>query len=247
MTDAQRLSRVFVELADTLVTDFDVVDFMTVLADRCVELLRASVAGVMLADERQSLRSVASSHETARLLELFEIQNSEGPCLDCYRTGRQVVNHSLAPPHVRWPVFEPEAERLGFQMVHALPMRLRGQVIGAVNVFATESHPLDQDEVDIGQAIADVATVGLLQERSIREARILNEQLHAALNTRIVIEQAKGVLGERQNVTMEQAFEALRRHARNTNRKLHDVAQGVVDGSTDASAVLPRGPDLGSE
>jgi transcriptional regulator with GAF, ATPase, and Fis domain len=240
MTDSQRLSRVFVELADTLVTDFDVVDFMTMLADRCVELLHATEAGVVLADEHQSLRSVASSNETAHLLELFEIQNEEGPCLDCYRTGQPILNHPLAPPHERWPTFEPEAWRLGFQVVHALPMRLRGHVIGAVNVFAAEPDPLDRDELDIGQALADVATVSLLQERSIREARILNEQLHTALNTRIVIEQAKGVLGERRNVSMEEAFAALRAHARNTNRKLHDVAQGVVDGSTDASALLPN-------
>jgi hypothetical protein len=237
MADQQRLSRVFVELADTLVTDFDVVDFMTVLAHRCVELLGASEAGVVLADERGSLRSVASSHESARLLDLFEIQNQEGPCLDCYRTGEQIVNVSLAPPENRWPKFDGEARRLGFTTVHALPMRLRGQVIGAINVFASDGTPLTATEVEVGQALADVATVGILQERSIREARLLNEQLQAALNSRIVIEQAKGMLAERRLIEMDAAFETLRSHARNTNQKLSDVAHAVVAGTLSAESL----------
>jgi hypothetical protein len=237
MADPQRLSRVFVELADTLVTDFDVVDFMTVLAHRCVELLGATEAGVVLADERGSLRSVASSHESARLLDLFEIQNHEGPCLDCYRTGEQVINVSLAPGDNRWPKFGVEARRLGFTTVHALPMRLRGQVIGAINIFASSTTTLTAPEIEVGQALADVATVGLLQERSIREARLLNEQLQAALNSRIVIEQAKGMLAERRVIEMDVAFEALRSYARNTNQKLSDVAHDLVDGTLSADSL----------
>jgi hypothetical protein len=237
MADTQRLSRVFVELADTLVTDFDVVDFMTVLAHRCVELLGASEAGVVLADEQGSLRSVASSHESARLLDLFEIQNQEGPCLDCYRTGEQVVNVSLAPAEERWPRFGDEARRLGFTTVHALPMRLRGQVIGAINMFASNATALTVPEIEVGQALADVATVGLLQERSIREARLLNEQLQGALNSRIVIEQAKGMLAERRVIEMDAAFQTLRSHARNTNQKLSDVAHAVVDGTLSADSL----------
>jgi hypothetical protein len=236
LTEPLRLSQVFVELADTLVTDFDVVEFMTMLAHRCVELLHATEAGVVLADEHQVLRSVASSNDTARLLELFEVQNAEGPCLDCSNTGEQILNHRLAPPHDRWPLFEAEAWRHGFRIVHALPMRLRGQVIGAVNIFASDATPLSTGEIELGQALADVATVGLLQERSIREARLLNEQLHAALNSRIVVEQAKGMLAERLNIEMDAAFVALRAHARNTNRKLSDVAQSVLNGSLDAFA-----------
>jgi ANTAR domain/GAF domain len=237
MVDQQRLSRVFVELADTLVTDFDVVDFMTVLAHRCVELLGASEAGVVLADERGSLRSVASSHESARLLDLFEIQNQEGPCLDCYRTGEQIINVSLAPSEFRWPRFEAEARRLGFTTVHALPMRLRGQVIGAINIFASNATSLTAPEIEVGQALADVATVGLLQERSIREARLLNEQLQAALNSRIVIEQAKGMLAERRLIEMDVAFETLRGYARNTNQKLSDVAHALVAGMLSAESL----------
>ena len=160
----------------------------------------------MLADEQGTLRSVASSNETARLLELFELQNQEGPCLDCFRTGEQLINQSLAPPDERWPRFGPEARRLGFTVVHALPMRLRGQVIGAVNVFGSSTPRLTQAEIDVGQALADIATVGLLQERSIREARLLNEQLQGALTSRVVIEQAKGMLAERRRIEMDAAF-----------------------------------------
>ena len=229
MIDTERLSRVFVELADTLVGDFDIVDFMTTLAHRCVELLGADEAGVVLADERGVLRSVASSNETARLLELFEIQNEEGPCLDCYRTGEQLLNQFLVAPD-RWPVFGPEARRLGFSVVHALPMRLRGQVIGAVNVFGSSDQALDPADVQIGQALADVATVGLLQERTIREARLLNEQLHGALTSRVVIEQAKGVLAERLQIEMDAAFTHLRDYARRTNQRLSIVASALVEG-----------------
>jgi len=237
MADQQRLGRVFVELADTLVTDFDVVEFMTMLAHRCVELLGARQAGVVLADERGVLRSVASSHESAHLLELFELQNQEGPCLDCYRTGQPIVNQSLSPADNRWPKFGAEARRLGFTTVHALPMRLRGQVIGAVNIFASNAPALTPSEIEIGQALADVATVGLLQERSLREARLVNEQLHGALNSRIVIEQAKGMLAERRGVEMDAAFDILRTYARNTNQKLSAVAQSLLAGTLSAEAL----------
>ena len=240
MTDEQRLGRVFVELADTLVTDFDVVEFMTVLAHRCVELLGAREAGVALADERGLLRSVASSHESAHLLELFELQSQEGPCLDCYRTGQPILNQSLAPPDNQWPKFAEEARRLGFTMVHALPMRLRGQVIGAVNVFASNATALTPSQIEIGQALADVATVGLLQERSLREARLVNEQLQGALNSRIVIEQAKGMLAERRGIEMDAAFDLLRAYARNTNQKLSAVAQSLLAGTLSAEVLEHR-------
>ena len=234
MVDEQRLGRVFVELADTLVNDFDVVEFMTMLAHRVVELLGAREAGVVLADERGVLRSVASSHESAHLLDLFELQNEEGPCLDCYRTGEPVLNHLLAAPDDRWPNFAAEARRLGFTAVHALPMRLRGEVIGAVNIFASNAAALTQSEVEVGQALADVATVGLLQERGLREARLLNEQLQGALNSRIAIEQAKGMLAERRGIEMDAAFDALLAYARNTNQKLSAVAQSLLTGTLSA-------------
>lgn len=239
MVDAQRLSRVFVELADTLVQEFDVVDFLTVLARRSAELLHATEAGVILADEHGTLRYVASSHESARMLELFELQNAEGPCLDCYRNNERIVNQSLADVPSRWPRFAPEATRLGFAMVHALPMRLRGSVVGAVNVFAATDAPVTDDEVEIGQALADIATVALLQERSIREAHVLNEQLQGALESRILIEQAKGMLAERMRLDVDAAFAELRRYARETNTRLRDVCTSVLDGTLDVGGFGP--------
>ena len=237
MTDLQRLSRVFVELADTLVADFDVIEFLTMLTHRCVDLLNGAEAGVVLADGQGVLRSVASSHESARLLELFELQNEEGPCYDCYQTGNQIVNHVVTDPDHRWPIFGPEARRHGFTTIHALPMMLRGQVIGAVNIFASETQTLSPEAVEVAQALADVATVGLLQERSIREARLLNEQLQAALSSRIVIEQAKGMLAERRQINMDAAFHHLREHARRNNRRLSEVAQALLTGALAADAL----------
>ena len=230
MPTQERLSQVFVELADTLVADFDVVDFLTVLAHRCAELLDAAEAGVMLVDETGGLRSVASSTEAARLLELFELQNQEGPCLDCFESSTPLVNQHLASAE-QWPTFAPEALRLGYRSVHAVPMRLRGQVIGAVNIFTTNEVLLADADVAVAQALADVATIALLQERGLREARVLNEQLQGALHSRVVIEQAKGVLAERRQVDMAGAFDLLRGHARTTNQKLGDVAGAVVDGT----------------
>lgn len=236
MTERTLLSEVFVELADTLVADFDVVEFLTTLAHRCVELLDATEAGVILADENGALRSIASSTETARLLDLFELQNRDGPCMDCYRTGTAILNQSLAPPDV-WPTFGPEARRLGFHIVHALPMRLRGQVIGAVNVFAEQDARIPEHDLAVGQALADIATIGLLNQRSIRQAHVLNEQLQGALHSRIVIEQAKGMLAERRGLEMDAAFELLRQHARNTNQKLRAVAQAVITGELTAESL----------
>jgi len=246
LDDPQRLSEVFVELADTLVADFDVVDFMTLLTVRCVEVLGATEAGVLLADPGTTLRSVASSHETARLLDLYELQAQEGPCLDCYRTGQRVVNHQLAGDEQPWPRFSAHARSLGFDTVHALPLRLRGEVIGAMmNVFTVGEQHLDQAEVAIGQALADVATIGLLHQRSIREAAQLTEQLQAALTSRVVIEQAKGMLAEREGVDMELAFEILRTYSQNTNQKLSLVAQLLLDRTLSPDVLRGRSPRLG--
>ena len=230
MTDLQRLSKVFVELADTLVDDFDVVDFLTVLAHRCVELLHGSQAGVLLVDGSGALHAIASSHETARMLELFEIQNEEGPCLECYRTGEAIVNQSLSESDDRWPRFGQQARASGFVIVHALPMRLHGSTVGAVNVFGEDATLLETAEIEVAQALADVATIGLLQEQTIRRGRVLNEQLQTALNSRVVIEQAKGVLAERRSIEMDAAFDLLRAHSRSTHTLLSVVARSIVDG-----------------
>ena len=230
--DAELLSDTFVDLADTMVADFDVIDFLHILTDRSVALLAASAAGVMLADPRGELRVAAASSEAAGLIELFQIQNDQGPCLDCFRTGQPVTAADLAGPDQQWPQFAAAAANAGFRAVEALPMRLRDQVIGALNLFRAGPGPLDPADVRLGQALADVATIGLLQERSVRRSETVAEQLQAALNSRVIIEQAKGKLAERLSIGMDEAFGLLRVNARNSNQRLTDVARNLVDSAT---------------
>jgi transcriptional regulator with GAF, ATPase, and Fis domain len=239
--DAELLSETFVELTDTMVAGFDVIDFLHVLTDRSVQLLDVSAAGLLLADPRGELRVVAASSEAARLLELFQLQNDQGPCLDCFRAGRPVAAADLAVAAPRWPRFAPAAQRAGFGAVQALPMRLREQVIGALNLFRAEPGPFAPAVVQIGQALADVATISLLHERSMRHSDILNEQLQAALNSRVIIEQAKGKLAERLGVDMDQAFALLRDRARTTNRRLSDLARAFIDGTEPLTTPGPGG------
>ena len=233
------LARTLVELADTLVDNFDVVELLTLLADRCVEVLDVSAAGLMLVAPEGDLRVVASSSEEMRLVELFELQSEEGPCPDCYRTGEAVLNQNLATDNGRWPRFGPVALEAGFKSVHAVPMRLRGVIIGALNLFRGEEGALKKADVVAAQALADVATIAILQHRAVIQTHIVNEQLSYALNNRIMIEQAKGVLAERAGFGMEQAFSWLRSHARNHNLLLVDVAQSVIAGT-----VTPDPPSL---
>jgi len=227
--DTELLSDTFVELADTMVADFDVIDFLHLLTDRSVLLLAAGAAGVVLADPRGELRVAAASSEEAGLLELFQLQNDQGPCLDCFRTGRPVAAGDLAAAAARWPRFAPAAQRAGFAAVQALPMRLREQVIGALNLFRADRGAFAPASVRVGQALADVATISLLHERGMRHSDILNEQLQAALNSRVIIEQAKGKLAERLGIDMERSFGMLRDYARGSNQRLTDVARNFVD------------------
>jgi len=229
--DGELLSETFVELTDTMVADFDVIDFLHVLTDRSVQLLDVSAAGLLVADPRGELRVVAASSEAARLLELFQLQNDQGPCLDCFRAGQPVAADDLAAAGDRWHRFAPAARQAGFAAVQALPMRLRDQVIGALNLFRERPGPFDPADVRIGQALADVATISLLHERSMRRSDALNEQLQTALNSRVIIEQAKGKLAERLSLDMDQAFNMLRDHARSRNQRLSDLAQAFIDGS----------------
>jgi GAF domain-containing protein len=229
--DGRLLSETFVELADTMVVGFDVIDFLHLLTDRSVRLLDASEAGLLLADPRGELRVVAASSERARLLELFQIQSDQGPCLDCFRTGQPVAVADLSAVTRRWPRFAPAAQEAGFAAVQALPMRLREQIIGALNLFRATPGGFDQADMRVGQALADVATISLLNERSLRRSETLNEQLQTALNSRVTIEQAKGKLAERMQLDMDQAFSVLRRYARTRNVRLSDLARAFVDGS----------------
>ena len=224
----QRLAKIFVEVADTLVDEFDVIEFMQMLAHRTAGLIDDATVGLLLSDERGLLQFVAASDETTRLLELFQLQWHDGPCLDAFRTGEPVVNADLRAAGDRWPQFGPYASAGGFRSVHAFPLRLRSEVIGAMGVFGTRTTLLDDADVQIVQALADVAAIGLLQERTIHRGEVLSEQLQGALNSRIVIEQAKGAVAQARQVSVDDAFQLLRAHARRTNQRLGDVARAVV-------------------
>ncbi|GAA0928645.1 GAF and ANTAR domain-containing protein [Kribbella koreensis] len=234
MSREQRLAEVFVELADTLVDDFDVIDLMHTLCERSVELLPADAAGLILADHRGILQVMASTTTEARVLELFALQNDEGPCLDCYSIGQPVVNVGPDEAKQRWPRFHAALTELGFRRTHALPLRLRGQVVGVLNLFCREPATLRPTEVKLAQALCDIATVGLLQERAVRQGQLLAEQLQSALNSRIVLEQAKGILSERAGVTVDEAFTLMRAYARRNQRPLATVAAAVIDGTVEA-------------
>jgi GAF domain-containing protein len=239
VTREQRLAQVFVELADTLVEGFDVVDFLQTLTERCVELVDTDAAGLMLEDLHGTLRVVAYTDESARLLELFELQRSEGPCLDCFATGRVIANIDLATASDRWPVFSEAAREVGFATCHALPLRLRRQVIGALNLFTVGTERLSDDHLAVVQGLADIATIGLLNERAVHEQVVLSEQLQTALHSRILIEQAKGVLSARAATSVGEAFRLMRTHARRTGSPLTTVAHGVVSGSIGIGQLLP--------
>jgi GAF domain-containing protein len=235
------LARTLVELADTLVADFDVVETLTLLVDRCVDVLDVQAAGLMLCAPEGDLRVMATSSDAVHALLTFEVASHEGPCIDSYRMGEPVVNQDLATVNGRWPRFAPVALGAGFHSVHALPMRLRGTIIGALTLLHHGPGVMRQADVDAAQALADVATIAVLQHRAVHEVQVLNEQLNRALNSRIVIEQAKGMLAERLGLNMQQAFATLRSHARNHNLRLADVAEEVITGTLPAAA-LDRPP-----
>jgi hypothetical protein len=235
----QLARQTFVELADTLVTDYDVIDFLDLLAHRIVELLAVTACGVLVADHHGTLNLLAASSEQTRLLELFQWQNAQGPCLDSCRSGDSVHCEDLSQAEGRWPLFAPAAVATGYRAVHALPMRLREEIVGAVNLFSAEPGPLDSEDIELGQALADVATIGILHERVVRRGEEITDQLHSALNSRILIEQAKGVLAQRLGISVDQAFTVLRGHARRTNNKLTEVAHAVVENELQITEPAP--------
>ena len=237
MIAVDHLAEVFVEVADTLVDDFDVIEFLESLTRHTAEVSSAASAGLLLADPRGQLQYMAASAESVKLLELFQLQYLEGPCLDCFQTGAAVVNTDLQRAEDRWPRFAPRAVEAGFQSVHAFPLRHRHRVIGALNLFSTDTGQLEPTDIRIIQSLADIATIGLLQERSIRSAEILAEQLQSALNSRVSIEQAKGALARTHGIGVDAAFDLMRDYARRHQHRLSDVAHAVV---TDPG----RHPDL---
>ena len=231
MANQQRLVETLVGLADTLVDDYDVIDFMQTLAERSVELLDVSAAGIMLADSDGRLRHAACSSEQMRLVELLELQLEEGPCFDAFHHQTAVRSDTAEDTASRWPRFAPHAHDGGFVAASAVPLRLRGQAVGALNLFSARAGALDDEDLAVAQAMADIATIGILQERLIHDQSVLTAQLETALQSRVIIEQAKGIVAERDRINVDDAFLRIRRFSRNTNRLLSDTARGIVDGT----------------
>lgn len=232
----RRVRDTFIELTDTLVADFDIIDFLDRLAARCADLLGIAACGIVVVDHNGELNLVAASTEKARLLELVQVQNTAGPCLDAYDTGRPVQCADLGEigPRSRWSRFAAAARSSGFASVHALPMRLREDKIGAMNLFGSAPGPLDAETVALGQALADAATIGIVHQRAVARQEVVTEQLQGALNSRITIEQAKGYLAERLGISIDEAFGTMRAYARDNNLKLTAVADAVIAGRISA-------------
>lgn len=228
----------FVFVADALVDGSDLVELLGGLTAHCVSLLDIASAGLMLADARGALHVMAASSEQARNLELFQLQRDEGPCLDCYRGGSPVSVADLAQSGNRWPQFAAAAAAAGFQSVHAVPMGLRDRRFGALGLFGTSTGSLNERDHRLAQALAHVASVAIVTERAAADQAIVNEQLQGALTSRVLLEQAKGLIAQTGDLDMEQAFAALRRYARDHNLRLGDVAAAVVSREVPARVVL---------
>lgn len=241
------VSEAFVALADTLVDDYDMIELLDRLVGYSVALLAADAAGIMIAvrgDTRTGLRVVASSSEHARVMELLALQAEEGPCLECFHSGIPISVADVAEVADRWPAFAAQVSARGsFRSVHALPLRLRGQPVGVLSLFHRTPGSLPAADLTLGQALADVATIGILQERSIRRSEVVNEQLQSALNSRVIIEQAKGVLAQRGGLGMDDAFDRMRRFARAHNRRLGELSRQIVRGDIELQQLLAPGTD----
>lgn len=233
-----RLASIFVEVADTLVEEFDLIDFLHMLTDRTANLFGVAAVGLMLADKDGRLDFIAGSTENVRLLELFQLQNRQGPCFEAFQAGRPVVNADLDHAVDRWPQFAPRATATGFKSVYAFPLRLRAHTIGALNVFSdTVGVRIGDADVPVIQALADVAAIALLQERAIRRSEVLTEQLQGALNSRIVIEQAKGAVAQALGISVDEAFTRIRAYARSHDRRLTEIAHTIMVGGMDLPAL----------
>ena len=230
-TKEARLLQTFVALADTLVDGYDVVDLLQLLVDSCAELLDTTAAAILLADGEGELDVVASTSEASHLVEVIQLSAEAGPCIECFRTGEVISVPDIATSPAEWSRFRDSALELGFISVHAVPMRLRDATIGTLNLLRDRPGSLEEEDRIAARAFADVATIGILHERSVRETTVLAEQLQGALSSRVVIEQAKGVVAYMNGVTIEEAFGLIRRYARSHQLGISKVAAAIVDRS----------------
>jgi GAF domain-containing protein len=235
-----RLADAFVSLADALVTGYDVVDLLHSLIGHCLDLVDATAGGLVLRDATGALEVLASSSEDVRLLELLQLREGEGPCVECYESGRLVTIDDLFTEDSPWPSFQASARADGIRSVHAVPMRLQAETIGAMNLFSTKAGPLPDADAKVVRALTDVATIAILQERALRQGDLVRSQLQGALDSRIIIEQAKGVLAQMGDLGMDAAFRLLRSYARGSGARLSDVAAGVVAGTLARAVLLGR-------
>lgn len=235
-----RLVKAFVTLADTLVDDYDTAEMLHQLVQYCVDILDATAAGLLLSDQRGGLKVLAASTERAQLLELFQVQADEGPCRDCFQTGRAVMTPDLSAQVQRWPRFARKAIETGFHSVHAIPLQLRGDTIGAMNLFGATPGELSAEDVQVARALADTATIAILHERALHRAEVVTEQLQTALNNRVIIEQAKGVIAQAVDLDMGEAFDLIRDYGRNHSTRLSSVAHQIVTGELDPGVLAVR-------
>jgi transcriptional regulator with GAF, ATPase, and Fis domain len=234
----REVSDAFVTLASALATGYDVVDLLSALTRTCAQLLDVAAAGLLLADASGVLHVLAASSENARHLETFQLQRAEGPCLDCFTSGTPVSVPDLSVEAQRWPQFVAAAHLAGFESVHAVPMRLREATLGAMGLFGDTVGALNPEDLRLGQALADVASVALIQDKTAADTATVNEQLQTALTSRVIIEQAKGVLAQRGDLDMDMAFNALRRYSRDHNLRLADLAREIVTRTLAADEIL---------
>ena len=224
----KKIVSTFVTLADSLVVGFDVVELLQTLIDTCADVLQVSAAGLMLADSRGELSVIASTSEAGSLVELIQLSTGSGPCLDSFRTGVVVSIADVEAIGHDWPEFATAAVAQGFHSVHAVPLRLRGEVIGTMNLFGEKQAALNAEDASVAQGLADVATIAILQERALKEGSVAREQLQGALDSRVIIEQAKGVISQLRSVNMDEAFALLRQYARSNHRQIREVSEQVV-------------------
>lgn len=233
-----RINNAFVTLADTLTSDFDVVDLLHTLVEETAQILGIEAGGLMLADPQGHLQLMTSTSESADLVEIMQLAAAAGPCIDCFNTGTAVSVPDIQQSDGRWPAFQRAALQQGFHSVHATPMKLRGQIIGTMNLFGTSRGAVSDRDAAVAKALADVATIGILQERLIREGQVIAEQLHSALDSRVIIEQAKGIIAHSQSVDMGDAFSVLRSYARNNNVTIRSVAEQISNRTLTVHAML---------
>jgi len=223
----ETVAATFLQLVDTTGDDFDPLEVLTMLSRRCVDLFDASSSGILLADTHDGVQAIAASSEQATLLELFQIDNQEGPGLDAFRSGDAICHGDLSAVSP-WPQFARAAADVGIVAVHAFPMQAHDTVVGSLNLFMSKPGTLSDADVTLAQAFANAAAIGLLQNKTVSDLHQLTAQLERALSSRVIIEQAKGTIAERAGVGMDEAFEQLRSYARTHKMKLTNVALAVV-------------------